>query len=69
MNKFLSKFKPWAHALAVGIISAATLYATNDAVHTAVNNALGPNSKFAGFLLAASSIVLAYANSQKPVVQ
>ena len=62
---FLSQFQGWAHWFAGAALSIALLYGNNDAVHKAVNNALAGAPKLAGFVAAAASILLAYANSKK----
>jgi len=64
VKNWLSQFQGWAHWFAGVALSAAVLYGTNDAVQKAVNSALAGAPKLAGFLAAASSILLAYANSK-----
>lgn len=65
MSQYLAKFQAWAHWLSGALLAAATLYATNDEVHQAVNNALSHNKKLAGFAVAVAPIVTAYLNSRK----
>jgi hypothetical protein len=64
VRNWFSQFQGWAHWFAGVALSAALLYGTNDAVQKAVNSALAGAPKLAGFLAAASSILLAYANSK-----
>lgn len=61
----LSQFKAWAHWLSGFLLAAFTLYATNDAVHQAVNNAISHNKKLAGLVVVIGPIITAYLNSQK----
>lgn len=65
VKNWLSQFQGWAHWFAGVVVSVALLYGTNDAVQKAVNGALAGAPKLAGFLAAASSILLAYANSKQ----
>jgi hypothetical protein len=65
MNKFLSKFKGWAHWFSGVAVSAVTIYATVPAVHDAINNAIAGNKTLTAIIGAIGSIVLAYSNAQK----
>lgn len=65
MKNFLSQFKTWVHVAAGAIMTGATVYATNDAVHNAVNTIIGSNKKTVALVGALASIALTYAKSTK----